>query len=154
VKLGIRTRLFLVSLALVATALLGGQLLLAPHLDAFLTERVHGDLVVRLHLCAAVVEAAPDGDRSALARDLAARAQARVTLIAPTGAVLGDSSVPAERLGALDNHLSRPEVRDALASGHGDSVHLSSTLRSRMLYVAAPSGAAARSPAWSARRCP
>lgn len=137
-KLGIRTRLFLVSLALVATALAGAQLLLAPRLDAFLIEQVHDDLAVRLRLCAAAAQARPDADLGALSHDLAARAQARITLVGRDGRVLGDSSVGADRLGELDNHLSRPEVRSALSLGHGYSVHLSSTLGGRMLYVAVP----------------
>ncbi len=137
-KLGIRIRLFLVSLALVAGALLGAQLLLAPRLDAFLIDTVHEDLLARLHLCARVVEAQPQPDYGALARDLASRAEARITLVGPTGQVLGDSSVGAEKLAGLDNHLSRPEVQAALSRGHGDAVHLSSALRARMLYVAVP----------------
>ncbi|HEY3445434.1 MAG TPA: ATP-binding protein [Myxococcales bacterium] len=137
-RLGIRTRLFLASLGLVAAVLLGAQLLLAPQLDAFLTEQVREDLFVRLRLCAPRVREQPRGEWSRLARELGALGRARITLVDPAGTVLGDSEVPAERLGELDNHLSRPEVQQALRTGEGTSVRQSATLGTRMMYVALP----------------
>ena len=136
--MGIRTRLFAVSLALVAAALGGAQLFLAPRLDALLTDRIRDDLVVRLQLCEQAVASRGSGDWSALANELGTRAAARVTLMDPAGNVLGDSEVPADRLASLDNHGSRPEVLGALAHGRGDSVRYSVTLRERMMYVALP----------------
>src|SRR5438132_1214290 len=46
---------------------------------------------------------------------------ARVTLIGADGRVLGDSSVPAEELKALENHRMRPEVLAAQQSGAGQA---------------------------------
>lgn len=66
--------------------------------------------------------------------------KARVTLIAPTGTVLGDSDVGSHRLGQLENHLQRPEVQEALRNGHGSSLRYSATLRTTMLYSAATYG--------------
>jgi two-component system phosphate regulon sensor histidine kinase PhoR len=136
--LGIRTRLFVVSLALVALALTGAQLFLAPRLETLLTDRIREDLVVRLQLCEEAVSARGAGDGSALAHELGTRAAARVTLIDGSGTVLGDSEVPAERIGSLDNHGSRPEIREAWARGRGESVRYSETLHERMMYLAIP----------------
>jgi len=70
-------------------------------------------------------------------RSIAARAArstgARVTLIAPDGTVLADSEHdPA----TMENHSSRPEVREALATGSGSSIRHSATIGVDMLYVA------------------
>ncbi len=60
---------------------------------------------------------------------------ARVTIIAPDGTVLGESH---EDRAQMDNHLSRPEVQQALAEGAGSSVRYSHTVRYNMMYAAVP----------------
>ena len=51
----------------------------------------------------------------------------RVTLIQPDGTVLFDNAVS----GNLENHLGRPEVRDALAHGEGHAERHSDTTSQR-----------------------
>ena len=59
--------------------------------------------------------------------------QARVTLIGADGSVLGDShDDPAQ----MENHLDRPEVQQALATGQGTSIRYSATLGYNMMYGA------------------
>ena len=57
----------------------------------------------------------------------------RITLIAPNGTVLFDSTAD---IAGLDNHADRPEVEDALQSGKGYSVRSSSTLLKDLHYCA------------------
>ena len=57
----------------------------------------------------------------------------RITVIAPNGDVLGDSSTDIE---AMDNHDMREEVIEAKANGVGSSRRYSATLGINMLYVA------------------
>ncbi len=76
----------------------------------------------------------------ALADRAAEGARARVTLIASDGSVLGDSDVPVERLQAVENHASRPEVGAALSGGVGRDARASTTVGRRLLYVALPAG--------------
>jgi len=78
-----------------------------------------------------------------LADRLGEAIKARVTVIASDGKVLGDSYESGDALLRMENHLSRPEVRDALTAGVGLSVRLSSTVGIRMLNAAVP----VRSPA-------
>ena len=61
--------------------------------------------------------------------------QARVTVIRADGVVLGDSH---EQPAAMENHLSRPEVQQALADGVGISTRHSRTMGYEMLYAAVP----------------
>jgi len=60
----------------------------------------------------------------------------RATLIATGGRVLGDSGVDRSRLDTLENHVGRPEVRDALRTGRGFEARFSSTLGQRLVYAA------------------
>jgi two-component system phosphate regulon sensor histidine kinase PhoR len=76
-----------------------------------------------------------DSDLDALAKKLGNEIDARVTLIAVNGTVLGDSY---EDPATMENHATRPEVVDALASGLGESTRYSTTLGEQMMYVAVP----------------
>ena len=75
------------------------------------------------------------GSLDALAKKLGSQIGARVTIITKDGTVLGDSH---EDPSAMENHATRPEVRDALASGLGMSTRYSTTLGEKMMYVAVP----------------
>lgn len=72
---------------------------------------------------------------NAVARRFGRNANARVTFIARDGIVLGDSE---HDFRSMVNHASRPEVRQALATGRGRSIHYSQTIATQMLYVAVP----------------
>lgn len=77
-------------------------------------------------------------DAPAIAATIARESRARVTIISRRGEVLGDSEVRPEDLPGLENHLDRPEVRQALQNGQGSAIRYSATLRTPMLYVAFP----------------
>ena len=77
-------------------------------------------------------------DIDSLADRLGDAIHARVTIIGVDGVVLGDSYESGEALHRMDNHLMRPEVRDAAATGLGVSIRVSSTLGIRMLNLALP----------------
>lgn len=67
---------------------------------------------------------------------IGAAIKARVTLITLDGTVVGDSDVSQAKLGELQNHLDRPEIREAMQTGKGSAIRYSQTLRRDMLYVA------------------
>jgi two-component system, OmpR family, phosphate regulon sensor histidine kinase PhoR len=60
----------------------------------------------------------------------------RVTLIDTAGVVLGDSEFDQPRLGQLENHRARPEVREALRDGTGQARRMSPSAGDEELYVA------------------
>jgi len=78
-----------------------------------------------------------EGENSldALAKKLGSQIGARITVIALDGTVLGDSN---EDPSTMENHATRPEVKDALASGIGESTRYSTTIGEKMMYVAVP----------------
>jgi two-component system, OmpR family, phosphate regulon sensor histidine kinase PhoR len=69
-------------------------------------------------------------------RDLSARALARITVITLNGRVLADSAVSEHLLGTLENHLTRPEIQQAVATGRGTDLRTSHTTGERTLYLA------------------
>ena len=69
-------------------------------------------------------------------RDLSARALARITVITLDGRVLADSAVSEHLLGTLENHLTRPEIQQAVATGRGTDLRTSHTTGERTLYLA------------------
>ena len=69
-------------------------------------------------------------------RDIGARASARVTVITADGTVLADSAVLDEDLPGIENHRTRPEIRQALSTGHGHDVRISHTTGERTMYQA------------------
>jgi two-component system, OmpR family, phosphate regulon sensor histidine kinase PhoR len=69
-------------------------------------------------------------------RDLSTRALARVTIVAPDGRVLADSAVSDHQLATLENHLARPEIQQAVATGRGTDLLTSHTTGERTLYLA------------------
>jgi len=71
----------------------------------------------------------------ALAKRLGEQTGTRVTIVAPDGTVLGDSE---EDPATMENHADRPEIRDALYTGFGESTRFSITLGQKMMYIAVP----------------
>jgi len=76
-----------------------------------------------------------DNNLDILAKKLGVQTGTRITIIALDGTVLGDSD---EDPATMENHTSRPEVKDALASGLGESTRYSTTIGEQMMYLAVP----------------
>ena len=123
--------------------------LLDRELTAGLRERRDRELLTRARLIAEFLAAEPAARIAAeaaaqvaaldpVADRLAAIADARVTLIAPDGRVVGDSALDPPAVLALDNHLTRPEVHEALTRGTGLSSRLSHTTGQVFRYAAVP----------------
>jgi two-component system phosphate regulon sensor histidine kinase PhoR len=62
-------------------------------------------------------------------------ATTRITVILPSGRVIGDS---AEDPAKMDNHIDRPEVIQALTGHIGVSTRFSATLQKNLMYVGVP----------------
>ncbi len=78
------------------------------------------------------------GSLDAYIKKLRQQAKCRITVIDSKGVVLNDSEDPLRDGQSLENHLFRPEVRQALSGEVGDSIRYSSTLKMDMFYVALP----------------
>jgi two-component system, OmpR family, phosphate regulon sensor histidine kinase PhoR len=69
---------------------------------------------------------------------------ARITVVTPEGLVLADSQSDPR---TMENHAGRPEIRDALAKGEGQSARHSVTIDRDLLYYAVKQNVGAPSPA-------
>ena len=133
------TRLFLTTGLLVAVAVAG----LTVAADRLLRRHLEDEIALGLeHEARLVARLLPaDSLRWAdLARELGAGIGHRVTLIDPKGVVRGDTEFDRTSLGRLENHLMRPEVQQALATGVGWSGRLSASTNQRRTYVAVRGG--------------
>jgi len=142
-NLGIRSKLFLISLGLIAVSVVAADLLVTSRLVPVIVQEMHEDVYVRLDLMEREVSEAAlnPNDLAAwdtLADSLGRRARTRVTIIRRDGALLGDSEMDIARILDAESHAGRPEVMAALSSGRGESTRWSQTLRERMAYIAVP----------------
>jgi two-component system, OmpR family, phosphate regulon sensor histidine kinase PhoR len=143
VSFSVRTKLFLVSIALIAVSMAAADAYLTSAIGRHLTRSIQADLLVRAHLVAREAAASPaplardEPSWDVLADSLGDAARVRVTLIRADGLVLGDSDVPADELKNLENHASRPEVEQALTTGEGGAERVSATMQLPMIYSAA-----------------
>ncbi|MEA2064623.1 MAG: ATP-binding protein [Gemmatimonadota bacterium] len=78
---------------------------------------------------------ADTGYVNVLCREYGRKGATRITVILPTGRVVGDSDEQPLR---MDNHGDRPEVIEALAGRTGTSIRFSHTLQEDMMYLALP----------------
>lgn len=86
------------------------------------------------------IDAAHADELRGIVRRLAAQMRGeRITLIAPSGVVLADSEADAKQ---MEPHGDRPEVKEALEHGHGESTRYSATVAKNMKYVAVRAGPA------------
>jgi two-component system phosphate regulon sensor histidine kinase PhoR len=101
------------------------------------SETVHlrEDIVMLSGAGARLVSAGSGPALEAMIKTMTQGTDLRFTVIKPDGTVLADSSSDPSR---MDNHLNRPEVRDALAGKEGRSLRYSNTVKQDMLYLARP----------------
>ena len=115
-KLSVRTKLFLVLVALIVASMGAADAYLTSSVSVHLTDTIRADLSVRARLvarAAATFSGSPDDDAAPwarLAQELGQFADARVTIVARSGTVLGDSQFALAELPELENFAARPEV--------------------------------------------
>jgi two-component system phosphate regulon sensor histidine kinase PhoR len=134
----------LTGLLTAVVALAAAGLLFARSMRRQTDDRIEQTLVHEARLASellahsALVDAAPASALDDEADRMGRMLDARVTLIAPDGRVVGDSSETLEALAAMENHLQRPEVLAARSNGIGRSRRYNDALGVDMLYVAVP----------------
>ncbi len=102
-------------------------------------DRISVDLEVRARLIERLVSEnlSPDNISSldALSKEVGKSASMRVTLIHPSGRILGDSHEDPAR---MDNHADRPEIKEAILGRVGMSTRYSNTIKEKLIYLAIP----------------
>jgi len=143
VRRSIARKLTLTLVGFVAVTTLLAGLFLTRALERFAVETLEARLASTGRLLhdgarGLLLRRAPPGEVRAWVVRTARPTETRVTLIEPTGRVLGDSEVGVDDLGRVENHAGRSEVREALAGRVGRDLRTSATLQAPLLYVALP----------------
>lgn len=128
------TRLLAGSLILIGLLLGGIVALSGSRLERRLVAETTADLTREARLIG--LSWRPGVDPDALADSAGAALERRVTLIAPSGVVVGDSRFNGEELQHLQNHASRPEVVAARTRGLGVGHRHSVSAGDDEVYVA------------------
>lgn len=106
-------------------------------IKAFYEEKTADDLAstarIVIHQVRGLAQAGEYAAADSLCKAIGRETEIRITLILPSGKVIGDSY---EDPVAMENHNNRPEVLIARDSGVGSSIRYSSTVARRMMYVA------------------
>ena len=128
-------KLLVSAFALIAITIL----LLDYFLSGFMARRhtaaVEQQLAAEERVLAGELASVEPGRLNTWVRDADRRSEARVTIIDRAGKVLADSQFDAA---VMENHATRPEVREALAGRTGMALRKSATLGRDLCYVARP----------------
>ena len=120
-------------------SLLAVSLFASSAFRQFFLERTAADLKSRAHLLEKQIEyfISPLDEMSvdSICKAVGEQLFTRITVILPSGKVVGDSEEAPE---SMDNHADRFEIAEALRGNFGTSTRYSSTLRQDMMYVAIP----------------
>ena len=132
-KRGIFTRIFILYGIILLLAVLGAELSLTGVVRESKIALLRDNLAVQAALIGRVVPFRTAQDLDLFCREVKEAANARVTVIAPDGAVLGDSDHDSA---GMENHSDRLEVQQAMLAGTGMAIRHSETLDANLLYVA------------------
>jgi two-component system, OmpR family, phosphate regulon sensor histidine kinase PhoR len=140
-------KLFAATLGLLLLALAVFSILSARTTRTRLMEEIERRLQTKAEMLRVIVRMTPDPRKlQDTVTGLSPRLDARLTVIDGEGRVLADSDGDPS---GMDNHNSRPEVRQARAEGKGKNSRPSDTLHSEMMYYAlladGPGGVVVRS---------
>lgn len=138
--MGIQRKLFAAFILLLAAALTPTAILLERWLTDDIVQVLQSSLAREASALASELQRAPPTDLAAWTRQVAGRAEARITLLTLDGRVVADSEVEASQVAQLESHADRPEVKEARLGHPGTSVRRSTTLGKDLLYLALPVG--------------
>jgi len=142
--MGIRSRIFLL-VFLLLTSSIGIAYIIA---ERDLTKAFELQIVNELEKQAGLLAASIDDigiyktieEADAIADSLGEAANSRVTFILNNGKVVGDSNLDISQIRAVDNHIDRTEVSEALKNGSGWVSRYSDTVKQDLLYFAVKDG--------------
>jgi two-component system phosphate regulon sensor histidine kinase PhoR len=125
----------------ILTLYLAITLLLFISLELYLSGAIKNDYILKLktslitqaRLIADQMPALVTGNLDDFCKRFKEETGARVTIIDSLGKVLGDSDESSTR---MENHLNRPEIREADIGNVGSSLRYSATLKRNLFYLA------------------
>ncbi|MFH2138765.1 MAG: ATP-binding protein [Candidatus Omnitrophota bacterium] len=141
VRINIHHKTTFIFMIISAIILWGVFLYLSNNLQKYTYNRIKTNLIKELELSKSYLADVPVAnaksyDLDAIADTIGKDLDLRVTIIGLDGIVYGDSDLSGDALVNVENHLYRPEVQQALASGIGQVRRFSTTIQKDLLYIA------------------
>lgn len=128
-------RLLAGSLAVIAALVAAIVIIAGSRLNFRLARETEDELERESRLIAVAWQRQPANPDS-LADAASVALQRRVTLIDPSGVVIGDSEFSDAALRRVENHASQPEIAEARTGGTGRAIRSGGSLGSKETYVA------------------
>jgi len=122
-------KVFASYLVLIILSLAVLDFFLTPRITEIMTKGIEEEMLSMAKTMALL----PEERLAGKITNIAASLGVRVTLVDETGRVTADSDAD---IAKMDNHLDRPEIRQASQEGSGKASRFSNTIRESMLYVA------------------
>ncbi|HEY3415509.1 MAG TPA: PAS domain-containing sensor histidine kinase, partial [Armatimonadota bacterium] len=120
-------------------SLLVATLYTSWYLHRFYLHKTAADLEARARMAKSIIAVEIDAANAPaidqLCKTLGQQSSTRITVVAPSGLVLGDTD---ENPAKMENHAGRPEIQQAFHGQVGVSERYSHTLHHYMMYVAVP----------------
>ena len=143
--MNIRTQQTLRYIGIVLLVMLAMYFYLATMLKESMSKRITSELEIQVALTTELfIEKLPAEDKfsydaiDSLVDRIGKAEKARLTFIGTDGTVWGDTERDGQALRAMDNHLERPEVQEALKNGIGIRDRYSDTTQTEFRYFAMP----------------
>ncbi|HMK44407.1 MAG TPA: ATP-binding protein [Dissulfurispiraceae bacterium] len=131
-KTSIFRRIFVLYAVIIIVTAIISETFLAKAIRSSYEENLTSSMVAQISLIADAVSF-DRGGQDAFCRAIRDKNDARVTLVALDGTVLGDSDHDSS---TMEKHGDRPEILRALHAGFGTTVRMSDTLNYEAVYVA------------------
>jgi two-component system phosphate regulon sensor histidine kinase PhoR len=122
-------KVFASYLVLIVLSLAVLDFFLTPRITELMTKGIEEEMLSM----AKTIALLPEEGLAGKVPDIAASLGVRVTLVDAKGRVAADSDAD---IAKMDNHLDRPEIRQASQEGSGKASRFSNTIRESLLYVA------------------
>jgi two-component system phosphate regulon sensor histidine kinase PhoR len=135
----LQSKITLTYLLLTAVVVAAVGVLSSAKMESYFEEHLVTDLGNRAQVIQYLLrqeEPSSDEDTDARVKELARVGNLRITFIDSTGRVLTDSDVPRTEINSVENHISRPEIQQALSNGVGTNTRHSATVGRDFLYLA------------------
>lgn len=129
---GMFRRIFILYAIVIVLAIAFVEIFITSAVRSNYRETLKANLAVQINLAARTVSFSQT-NLDSLCRDLKRDTGARVTVIDPSGRVIGDSDTDSS---LMDNHLNRTEIEQASLFETGTAVRYSDTIKYDFLYVA------------------
>lgn len=126
-------KILLVYIIITSLPLISLELYLSIAIKNNYISNLENSLVVQARLIADRIPSSFTHNLDDFCKRFKEKTGARVTIIDGSGKVMGDSDEPSDK---MENHLTRPEIKDADISDVGSSIRYSNTLKKDLFYLA------------------